>query len=173
MAETGSVCCRAVRSVIGHPFQHGICAVRRLVETFWRPQHPCPLGRVAFARKDLQGEKLASVLGAMPTDRAVAVGRDDDATIFAGVHRPSFVRALPSPFLRPGVVKRCERVARAQVEALGTRSNGEASPDVVFFERKRSAIQRRIGSAEPVVNCQAFTDWAQSSDYRSAADLIG
>jgi hypothetical protein len=82
--------CGFVRPVVDDPFQDVLSAGSRLIEAFGRPQHPVPLGRVAFfVRKDLQGQKLASVIGAMPTDRAVAIGRDDQAPILAGIRRPN------------------------------------------------------------------------------------
>ena len=161
-----------VGTVIGDPLQHVLGAGRRLVEALGRPQHPVPFGRVGFVRKDLQGQKLASVVGAMPADRAVAIGRNDDAPILAGVHRPDLVPARPSPFLRSRVVERCEGEARAEEEALGVRSDGEASRDVIRIEEEapgrpawdwfRSASRRSPSRRAS----------ARRSDRRSAADLI-
>src|SRR5271163_1073042 len=93
----------------------------------------------------------------MPTDRAVAVGRDDDPPIPAGVDGPNLVSTLPSPSRCSGVVERGEGEARAEEEALGVRSDRDASCTLVRVERDRPGVQRWVGFvAMPAIDRQAF-----------------
>jgi hypothetical protein len=55
-----------------------------------------PVGAVA---EDHEGEKLAAVVHAVPADRAVTIGGDDDPTVAGDVHRPGFVGRSSLPEL--------------------------------------------------------------------------
>src|ERR1700735_1988566 len=53
--------------MIDHPLQHILGARGRFVEAFGSPQHPVPFAQFVLVRKDLQRQKLASIVCATPT----------------------------------------------------------------------------------------------------------
>ena len=83
---------RLVGSAIDQPAQHPVGARRRRVKPFRRPQHP-----IFLVGKNLQCQQLAAVIGAVPADRAVAVGCDDQLPVTANIYGENGLRGLKIP----------------------------------------------------------------------------
>ena len=135
----------AVGTVINHPFQHVLGARRRLVEPLLGPKHP-----VGLVRQHLQREQLAPVVSAVPAYRAVAIGRDHNPSIPAGVDGPDLAARLPSPFDCSSVVVRRKSKTRTEKESFAVLGYCEAPRLIILFDPDWVAGQPRALAVSPI-----------------------
>src|SRR5262249_40369092 len=117
-----------IEAMVHLPPQHAEGSGRSAVEALGRPGDP-----VLLVREHKQSQEFAAIVHAVPTDCAVAIGRDYQSAVTGDVDRPDYARrsTLPEALILP--VNRSQIPVRSKHESTSVRMDCQASRVLVSF----------------------------------------
>ena len=116
----------AVGAMIDDPFKYVSRSLGGFIETFRNPKNP-----IFIIGQDLESEQLATVVGAIPSDRSIAFRSNDQTSVPSGVYRPNLVPRSAKPLISASLVECVEKKRGTDERLFGVGTNGKASDFLV------------------------------------------